>query len=160
MDDVPDTLENVIVRAVTSIVRSADFRSAEISVTILSDEAIHEANRQYLEHDYATDVLSFRLDDGEDSDLPLDQQCLEGEVLVSWDTAKRESTEFDWEPADECLLYVVHGCLHLVGHDDKNRECRQAMRQAERNVMALFGLTPRYAEEADGSHEEVHSLDE
>ena len=44
--------------------------------------------------------------------------CLEGEVVVGAEVARREARRYGWTPHDELLLYVVHGLLHLVGYDD------------------------------------------
>lgn len=158
MEDVPDSMESPIRAAVHKILLDANCSAADVSVTILSDEAIHEANQRYLNHNYPTDVLSFRLD-GEEDDADADTagdlpgggrpiRRLEGEILVSWETAVRESQRYGWSAADECLLYVVHGCLHLVGHDDHDPQCKSVMRQAEREVLRDFGLTPPYDEVA------------
>ena len=46
--------------------------------------------------------------------------------------------------ADEILLYLIHGSLHLVGHDDLEPENKQKMREKERHYLGLFGLTPNY----------------
>lgn len=148
IDTVPDQLEQSIRAAVEIIISRAGYGSVELSVAIVSDATIQQTNRQYLDHDYPTDVLSFRLDESADSnDLPGEtrqDQTLQGEVIVSWDTACRQATHFGWTASSECLLYVVHGTLHLVGHDDREKNDRQRMRNAERAVLSTFGLTPHY----------------
>src|ERR1700722_13208794 len=93
--------------ATNRIVRDAGLREAQISLAIVDDRAIHELNRQFLAHDYATDVLSFLLERTDDR--------LEGEVIASADTAIRSAAKYGWQPGDELLLYVIHGVLHLVG---------------------------------------------
>ena len=149
-----EQLEQPIRSAVAHILREAQCESADLSITVLTDEMMHEANRQYLSHDYPTDVLSFRLDDEPEQNIRV-----EGEVLVSWDTAVREAKDYGWESQHECLLYVVHGCLHLVGHDDHDLAKRRVMREAERSVLAIFGLTPPYSENesAHGDQQEAGS---
>jgi len=128
-------------RAVRSVLQDAGIRSAEISVAIVDDGRMRALNRQYLAHDYPTDVLSFVLDRDEGTG------SLEGEVIVSADYAAREATRYGWTTDDELLLYVIHGCLHLVGHDDRTPECQTAMRAAEAKHLAAFGLTHRYNDE-------------
>jgi probable rRNA maturation factor len=124
--------------AVTQILKDAGIASADISLALVDDATIHEVNRQYLGHDYPTDVISFVLDhtDGR----------LEGEVIVSADTAAATAARLGWPPENEVLLYVVHGALHLVGHDDQDPASLAAMRNAERQYLARFGLKPPYEE--------------
>jgi len=125
--------------AARRVVNDAGFSRGEISIAVVDDSRMHELNRQYLQHDYPTDVLSFVLEQGDDS--------LEGEIIVSADYAFREAARFGWETQDELLLYVIHGSLHLVGYDDQYPEAKREMRQQERHFLALFGKTPRYDED-------------
>ena len=67
---------------------------------------------------------------------------LEGELIVSTETALREAAAHGWTPADELLLYVVHGLLHLCGYDDLTDEARPVMRAREREVLAGWQLVP------------------
>ena len=129
---------NRLKQAIRSIVSDAGFHSGEISVAIVNDERMHELNRHYLQHDYPTDVLSFVLTRDDDAG------SLEGEIIVSAEYAAREAQQYVWQPADELLLYVIHGALHLVGYDDQSPEGRAAMRAAETNYLAQFGLEHRY----------------
>lgn len=122
-------------------------RDAVISIAVVDDQKMHDLNLQYLQHDYATDVLSFPLSDDEDGPL-------EGEVIVSIDTAEREAAEYGWKTDDELLLYVVHGVLHLVGYDDQDLTERKEMRDAEAKHLARFGLTPRHDDPLADPHAE------
>jgi probable rRNA maturation factor len=117
-----------------AILRDAGVRDARLSLAVVDDGTIHELNRRFLKHDYPTDVLSFLLE--------RDGDRLEGEVIVSADTAKRVSAEYDWPAADELLLYVIHGTLHLVGHNDTSTSDRAVMRGEERRYLVQFGLEP------------------
>lgn len=122
--------------AVRQVLDEAGIEAGEISVAVVTDEQMHALNRQYLNHDYPTDVLSFVLDEDEDR--------LDGEIIVSSDYASREAQRFGWTTADELLLYVIHGSLHLAGYDDQTPEARQAMRAAEAQHLARFGLEHRF----------------
>ncbi|MBA3483853.1 MAG: rRNA maturation RNase YbeY [Pirellulales bacterium] len=105
----------------------------EVSIAVVDDEMIHELNRQFLDHDYPTDVLSFALED--------DPPRLEGEIVVSLDTADRCASEAGWSTDDELLLYVAHGALHLAGYGDKTPEDAAEMRAAEVDLLAKLGAT-------------------
>ena len=118
-------------------------RTGSVSLAIVDDPTIHELNRRYLHHDYPTDVLSF----------VYQQQSnhLEGEVIVSADTAARVATRYGWSLCDELLLYIIHGTLHLVGLDDQNDQDRAKMRQWESKYLRHFGLAPQRIDDADQS---------
>ena len=122
--------------AAQHVLREEGIASAAISIAIVDDSTIHELNRRYLQHDYATDVLSFLLE--------RDGDHLDGEVIVSADTAAASAQRFGSAVADELLLYVVHGLLHLVGYDDQTPDDRARMRQRERRCLARFGFRPEY----------------
>jgi probable rRNA maturation factor len=122
--------------AVRMILDDASIAEATVSVALVDDATIRQLNRRYLNHDESTDVLSFV--------LQREAGRLEGEVVVSAETAHRASRRFGWSPADELLLYVIHGALHLIGYDDQAPDERAAMREQERAYLARFGLRPRY----------------
>lgn len=124
--------EQQLVAAVEAVLRDSQFQSAAISLAVVDDQTMHELNRQYLEHDYPTDVLSFVLEE--------DDTHLEGEVIISTDTAASFATEFNWPAAAEQLLYVIHGTLHLVGYRDKATADIQEMRAAEEKYLREFGF--------------------
>ncbi|MEX2141345.1 MAG: rRNA maturation RNase YbeY [Pirellulales bacterium] len=128
--------EDRLRRAVRAILEEEGLRSATVSVAIVDDATIHRLNRVYLQHDIPTDVLSFVLDRTETS--------LDGEVIVSADTAAAKAARFGWTMADELLLYVIHGTLHLADYDDQEPQALAEMRARERHYLASFGLNPRY----------------
>jgi probable rRNA maturation factor len=122
--------------AVASILADEGYATAYVSIAIVDDATIRPLNARYLGHDYATDVLSFVLEQ--------DDSKLEGEVIVSAQTAQASAERFGWRADDELLLYVIHGTLHLVGYDDLTEEALPAMRARERHYLSHFGLEPRY----------------
>ncbi len=134
-----DVDEPRLLDAARNVLTEAGTRVAHLSIAIVDDETIHRLNRQYLDHDYATDVLSFLLSSDDDR--------IEGEVIVSGDTAVAAAQEYAWRPEDELLLYVIHGTLHLVGYDDTTPAGRAEMRRMEQHHLARFDLKPRYDDE-------------
>ena len=117
---------------VQEALRGEGIERAAVSVAIVDDAAIHELNRRYLQHDYATDVLSFPLEVGPGG--------LEGEIVASADTAAAAAPRYGWTLGDELLLYVVHGALHLAGHDDHETGDRERMLAREAACLEKFGL--------------------
>ena len=131
--------------AVRRVFADAGINSGRVGVAVLSDAEIRKLNNQYLRHDYATDALSFVL-----SRTP---ERVEGEIAVGAETALREAEHYGWPAADELLLYVVHGALHLVGGDDTTPAGAIAMRRREREVLGAFGLVPPWDEaDEDSGH--------
>ena len=126
--------EELIKRAAEHVVGEVELNKCQISIAIVDDDIIHELNRKYLEHDYPTDVLSFPLE----HDLPAG--ILAGEIVVSADTANVNASEYGWEPQKELTLYVIHGCLHLIGYDDHSENDRSEMRAAEQRVLSRLGI--------------------
>jgi probable rRNA maturation factor len=126
--------ESKLIEAAKAVVLDSQFASATISLAIVDDDTMHQLNRQYLEHDYPTDVLSFVLED--------DDSHLEGEVIASADTASAVACELGVSPDQELLLYVIHGTLHLVGFRDKTPEEVEEMRAAEQRYLQQFGFSP------------------
>lgn len=130
--------ESLISRAVLEILAGEGVAAGRISVAVVDDPTIHEINRRHLEHDYPTDVISFVLED--------EDGYLDGEVIVSADTACTVAKDLGWAAENELLLYVVHGTLHLVGYDDQAEPDREGMRIRERHYLARFGLVPPWQE--------------
>lgn len=124
------------------ILQDESFSRAEINVAVVDDPTIRQLHRKYLGQDEPTDVLSFVLENSE--------ACLEGEVIVSAETALAAAPRFGWPAPDELLLYVIHGTLHLVGYDDTTPEKQAEMRRKEQSYLARFGLTGRYEESVSG----------
>jgi probable rRNA maturation factor len=108
------------------------YNSGEIGIRITDDSTIRQLNRTHLNHDYATDVISFPYSRSEPS--------LHGEMVVSVETAMRQADELGWPVEFELLLYVVHGTLHLAGLDDQSETERAQMRKAEQRVMLALGI--------------------
>jgi probable rRNA maturation factor len=125
--------EERVEAAVQAALANVDYGSIEVSVAIVDDPTIHELNREFLDHDYPTDVLSFPLEDT--------ASRLEGEIVVSADTAARCAIEAGWSATDELLLYVVHGALHLAGYRDKESQDAGDMRRREAAVLKELGIT-------------------
>lgn len=125
--------------AVTAILRDARLEEAKIEILLVDDEEIRALNARFLNHDTATDVISFT--------LQRDERFLEGQVVLSGETAARSAVEYGWSGADEMLLYLVHGVLHLTGYEDTTDESRRQMRTREREFLAGFGLTPPWEDD-------------
>ncbi len=114
------------------VVQKFKLKSLTASISIVDDPTIHRLNREHLDHDWPTDVISFvfESDDGK----------VDGEIIASADTASRLAQQAEWPTADELLLYIIHGLLHLAGLDDLKDEERQQMRIAERDCLVALAV--------------------
>ena len=121
---------NRLLAAARQVLEGEGISRATLSIAVVSDRAIRPLNRRYLQHDYATDVLSFLLDSG--------PGWLDGEIIVSADTAARQAPQYGSSAQDELLLYVIHGALHLVGYDDTTPMARKRMLARQRRYLRLL----------------------
>ncbi len=123
-------------RAVAEAVCAGEGVTVASLNVVLGDHAlVHALNRDWLGHDYETDVVSFVLD--EDAQA---RGVIDGEVYVDLDTAAERAPEFSATPEREALRYVAHGVLHLAGHDDATDAQRQAMRELEDRYLAAASV--------------------
>lgn len=104
-----------------------------LSIAFVTNAAIRRINRRFLNHDFATDVLSFPL--GTD---------LVGELVISAEYAAGEAAKRRIPVEEELLRYVAHGILHLLGYDDHRPADRRRMwTRQERELRRILGRTPR-----------------
>lgn len=130
-------------RALRAVLQRHGCRRARLSVALVDDRRIADLNQAYLQHTGPTDVLSFDLRDAEQ------EAPLEGEIVVSTETAAREAARREHPVEAEVLLYVVHGALHLLGHDDQTEEQAARMHVEENRVLTALGLGAVYGETPD-----------
>lgn len=107
---------------------------ATASVVLTGDDSIRALNRDFREIDEATDVLSFSLADPGDLEDPARPVFL-GEVYVSLDTARRQARAARRPYPREVAHLVIHGLLHLLGHDHPTRAERRRMAAVESRLM-------------------------
>lgn len=115
---------------------------AEISVTFVDDERIHELNREYRNIDRSTDVLSFPLGENGVYDKNLETgACLLGDIVISVETAIRQADEYGHSLQREIGFLTVHSMLHLLGYDHVDGGIEAVhMREKEEHVLTELGL--------------------
>jgi probable rRNA maturation factor len=105
----------------------------ELSLAFVDDPTIHRLNLRYLQHDEATDVLSFPLSDA-------GSKKLAGELVIGAEVALARAREHGHDVQHELGLYVIHGLLHLCGFDDHEADDAAAMRDRERHYLKHLNL--------------------
>jgi probable rRNA maturation factor len=119
-----------IARAVLEGEAVEDF---EISLAFVDNATIHRLNKQYLDHDEPTDVLTFPYSAAH-------AKKLEGELVIGVEIAQEQAAERGHDVQAELALYVIHGLLHLCGYDDKAPGPEKEMRERERHYLRRAGL--------------------
>ena len=100
----------------------------DIAYIFCSDERILEVNREYLQHDYYTDIITFDYDEGD---------LISGDLFISLDTVRTNAEQFGQPYERELYRVIIHGILHLCGIDDKGPGEREIMEAAENKALAL-----------------------
>lgn len=116
-----------------SVLEGEGVKAAKVTLAFLTDEHIHRLNKQFLDHDEPTDVLTFPYSDPK-------ARTLEGEVAIGYQYAGGVAAERKHDPILELTLYVIHGCLHLCGYDDLTERDAREMRVKERHYLQALGL--------------------
>jgi probable rRNA maturation factor len=115
---------------------------ASVALSLVGDAAIRRMNREYRGTDRATDVLSFPLLAARESGPPQphEPERLLGDVVISVDAAGRQAANYDATLDAELRRLLIHGVLHLVGHDHEEATERARMEAEERRLAAAIGL--------------------
>ena len=101
----------------------------EIGYMFVDDERILEVNREYLGHDYYTDIITFDYDEGE---------VINGDLVISVDTVRSNAAKYGKNYAEALPRVIIHGVLHLCGINDKGPGEREIMEAEEDKALALL----------------------
>ena len=113
---------------VKAVAASYGKRVGEIAYIFVDDEKILEVNRQYLEHDYYTDIITFDYCEGD---------VISGDLFISLDTVRTNAEQVGATYEEELHRVIIHGILHLCGINDKGPGEREIMEAAEDKALAL-----------------------
>lgn len=123
--------------AIVATLRHHQATTAQISVALVDDAGMAELNQTHLGHSGPTDVITFDLRDEKEG--PVD-----GEIVISVDTAQREAGERGHGVDAELALYAVHGLLHLLGYDDRDEAQAARIHAMEDRILSSIGIGPVY----------------
>jgi rRNA maturation RNase YbeY len=99
-----------------------------VNYIFCSDKHLLSINKQYLNHNYFTDVITFQYDDSEG---------VSGDIFISYDRIKENAKEFNQSISNELHRVMLHGLLHLLGYKDKNTEQQKVMKSKEDFYLSL-----------------------
>src|SRR5690606_36884354 len=98
---------------IKKIANSYNKKIGNVDYLFCNDEKILEINRQYLDHDFYTDIISFDYSEGD---------IISGDIFISLDTVRTNSQKYNTDYQEELYRVIIHGVLHLCGLDDKLEE--------------------------------------
>jgi rRNA maturation RNase YbeY len=98
----------------------------DINYIFCSDEKILEINKEFLKHDYYTDIISFDY---------CQNNMISGDIFISIDTVKSNSIKYKTEFTEELHRVIIHGVLHFLGFKDKTKADAEKMREAENKAL-------------------------
>lgn len=113
---------------IRAVAKSYGRRVGEVGYMFVNDDKILEVNREYLGHDYYTDVITFDYDEDD---------VVSGDVVISLDTVASNAHLFNKTYEEELYRVIIHGILHLCGINDKGPGEREQMETAENKALAL-----------------------
>jgi probable rRNA maturation factor len=132
-----------LVSTAKRLLAALDESKSAFSLSLVGDDAIRTLNRTYRGRDSATDVLSFPLGDAPAASAAFEH--LLGDVVISVDTAKRQAAAYDAPLQREIYRLLIHGLLHLKGHDHAVVTERRVMQREERRLAEAIALPWPYA---------------
>ncbi|MBP5360406.1 MAG: rRNA maturation RNase YbeY [Bacteroidaceae bacterium] len=116
-------------RWLRAVAASHGYTIGELGYVFCNDEKILEVNRQYLGHDYYTDIITFDYTEG---------KVINGDIYISIDTVRSNAVQQRVDFDEELHRVIVHGVLHLCGIDDKGPGQRAVMEAAENKALRLY----------------------
>ena len=113
---------------IKQVAQSYGKKVGDIGYMFVDDEKILEVNREYLQHDYYTDIITFDYCENDE---------LNGDLVISLDTVRTNAELFGKTYEEELYRVIIHGVLHLIGINDKGPGEREIMEAAENKALAL-----------------------
>ena len=122
---------------VSVLFEELEISEAELGINLVGAQEMARANRQFLQHEGSTDVITFDHRDHE-SRITNHELEIHGELFICVDDAILQAKAFKTSWQSEVVRYIVHGVLHLLGHDDLNPAMRRKMKREENRLVRLL----------------------
>ena len=139
-DEIKETLEKVCLKSLQYEEFNED---CEISLSIVTNEEIHDINKQFRNIDSPTDVLSFpqlTFEEGEEADVNENGEIVLGDIIISIDRAKEQAEEYGHSLKRELACLSVHSMLHLMGYDHMVPEEEEDMFRRQKEILVEAGI--------------------
>ena len=130
------TRQKVLKDWIKKVLNIHSLKVGDINYLFTNDEEVLNVNREFLGHDYYTDIITF---DTSDYDPMQDSgNRISADIVISIDTVRANAQEYGSTFEEELHRVIIHGILHLVGYDDHNDEDRTEMRAQENSALELL----------------------
>ncbi len=133
---------SALARTAKRLLRAIGEQGSSLSLSFVGDAAIRRLNREHRGMDHTTDVLSFPLYEPEvrKGNIAGGPERMLGDIVIGVEQARRQALDYDATLEAELKRLLIHGLLHLVGHDHEVRDERARMEGEERRLAAAIGL--------------------
>ena len=123
-------------RSLKRFLKELDLKDSEVSLLLVDDDQIREINKNYLQRDRPTNVISFAMNEGAFGDVHPE---ILGDIILSVETAARDALACNIDFMDEVEFLMIHGLLHLLGYNHENVESSEAekMKKLERELFYI-----------------------
>ena len=129
--EMPSIKKNETKEWIKSITTSYGKKVGDVSYIFCNDQKLLQVNKQYLDHDYHTDIITLDYTEGDK---------ISGHIFISLDTVNSNSEQFSESYDKELHRVIIHGILHLWGIDDQSPEQRANMIECENKALAVGGF--------------------
>ncbi len=118
--------ESKIIDWINRCITNENFQAGNINFVFVSDDYLLKMNQQYLNHDYFTDIISFDY---------CKEKLISGDIFISVPRVKENASKLKQPFETELFRVMIHGILHLMGYNDKTKDEKKQMRQAENTCL-------------------------
>lgn len=130
---IPKLKRRILNRWIKEVAKGYGYKTGAINYIFCSDDKILEVNKEYLQHDYYTDIITFDYTEDE---------TISGDLFISLDTIRTNAEKYNTSYEQELHRVIIHGILHLCGINDKGPGEREIMNDAENKALnILYHLT-------------------
>ncbi len=120
---------SIVNQWIQKCVKSKKYEIAIICIIFTNDQKLLEINKQFLQKDYLTDIITFSYSEKNE---------LSGDIFISIDRVNENAQKYDVFFSDEIKRVIIHGILHLMGYEDYNEQDKQVMRNEENLLLKLY----------------------
>jgi len=120
-------------KIISSLRKEFNLTVSSLSVSFINSAELRHINKEYFNHDYETDVITFN--------YSKKLKEIDGEILISFEEAKLNAKKYNVTYGKELCRLLIHGMLHLLNFDDKNKERKKIMQQMENKLINRYNFT-------------------
>jgi len=120
-------------KLISSLKKEFNLSISFLSISFISSSELRDINKEYLNHDYETDIITFN--------YSKKLQDIDAEILISIEQARRNAKKYDVTYGKELCRLVIHGMLHLLNFDDKDKKSKNIMNKKENQLTMRYNFT-------------------